>query len=144
MEKQPVDKKGRIAQIATFVVVFCIAFFGTQYFFKKDIGVELQKVSTELNAKCPMQVDSETRLDGTQFSKPKTIQYNYTILRLDAQNPTIDLTPIEKAMRENAQKNLDSSDQMKLFRENDVTMKYNYKDKNGNLLFEFTINPTKK
>lgn len=143
MEKQ-VGKKGRITQIAIFIVVFCVAFFGARYFLKKDIGAKLQEVSTELNAKCPIQVDSETRLDGTHFSKPKTIQYHYTILSLEAQNPTVDLTKVERGLHENSQKNLDSSPDMKLFRENDVTLQYHYKDKNGHLLFKFAINPTTK
>lgn len=137
------QKKNRLIQMITFVVVFAIAFFGTQYLMKPDIGKELQKVTADMNQKCPMQVDADTRLDKTAFEAPKTIQYHYTVLSFDKDSlPNID-GPKSFLMKQ-SQDNLDNSENMKLFRENDVKMHYFYKDKNGKPLFDFAINTTKK
>ncbi|HMI07783.1 MAG TPA: hypothetical protein VK528_09580 [Flavobacterium sp.] len=143
-EKTINNKKGLLTQVAIFVVVFGIAFFGTQYFFKKDIGAELQKVVTEMNKKCPLKVDADTQIDNTQFIAPKTIQYNYTILTIDKDSSAVDPADMKKMLQSQSQQSLDNSAEMELFRKNEVTLKYNYKDKNGKDLLDFAIQPTKK
>ena len=138
------NKRTLMLQAVTFVVFFALAFFGTKFLFRKDIGDELQKVSTEMNKTLPMKVDDDTRLDNTQFIAPRTIQYNYTVVALDSDSMTMDLDGLKKFAMEQTQKQLDTAPEMKLFRENDVTMKYNYKDKKGKYLLDFSISPTKK
>lgn len=138
------QKNNRILQIAIFVVVFAVAFFGTQYLMKPNVGKELEKVAAELNKKCPMQVDNDTRLDKTGYVAPKTIQYHYTILTVDKDSLAIDANDTKNFLVKQAQDNLDNAPGMKLFREQDVTLKYFYQDKNGKPLFDFAINPTKK
>lgn len=142
-EKQK-NNKTLLFQVFLFVIFFALAFFGTKFLFKKDIGDQLQKVSTEMNKTLPMKVDAETQLDGTEYIAPKTVQYNYTVLSTDADSLTLDVEDLKKYLQANTQKLLDTSPDMKLFRENDVTLKYNYKDKHGKSLLDFSINPTKK
>lgn len=137
------QKNNRILQIAIFVVVFAVAFFGTQYLMKPNLGKELQKVAADLNQKCPMQVDNDTRLDKADFEAPKTIQYRYTILTVD-KDSLPDTEAPKKFLRQQSQENLDTAPGMKLFREQDVTLHYFYNDKNGKPIFDFAINPTKK
>lgn len=142
-EKQK-NKRTLLYQVLLFVIFFALAFFGTKFLFKKDIGDQLQEVSTEMNKSLPMNVDEETRLDGTIFIAPKTMQYNYTALSTNADSLSLDREDLINNLQSNTQNLLDTSPAMKLFRENDVTLKYNYKDKNGKPLIHFSINPTKK
>lgn len=137
------QKNNRILQIVLFVVVFAVAFLGTQYLMKPNVGKELEKVAAELNQKCPMQVDQETRLDKAAYVAPKTIQYHYTILPAD-KDSIDDASGPKNFLIKQAQDNLDQAPGMKLFREKDVTLQYFYHDKNGKPLFDFAIQPTKK
>lgn len=137
------QKNNRILQIVLFVVVFAVAFFGTQYLMKPSIGKELEKVAAELNQKCPMQVDPDTRLDKAGYAEPKTIQYHYTILPAD-KDSLADTAEPKNFLIKQAQDNLDQAPGMKLFREKDVTLQYFYHDKNGKPLFDFAVHPTKK
>ena len=138
------NKRTLLYQVLLFVIFFALAFFGTKFLFKKDIGDQLKEVSTEMNKSLPMNVDAETRLDGTTFIAPKTMQYNYTALSTNADSLSLDREDLINQLQSNTQNLLDTSPAMKLFRENDVTLKYNYKDKNGKALIDFSINPTKK
>lgn len=145
--EQPVNKSNKnqlLVQILLFIVFFAIAFFGTKYLFSKDIGAELQQITTEMNKTLPMKVDAETRLDNTQYIAPKTVQYNYTVLAANSDSLVVDLSELKKYLQENSQKLLDTAPEMKLFRENEVTMKYYYKDKNGKHLLDFTVTPATK
>ncbi|HLA56811.1 MAG TPA: hypothetical protein VK623_11950 [Flavobacterium sp.] len=130
----------RISTIIIFVVTFAIAFFGTKYLFSGNaVDRQLKKTAIEMNKKCPVNVDNETRLDSVASHEGAQIQYNYTLLNHVKEDTTIDYNAAKKYVLNNAQQNLDTNPQMEDFRKHDVAMKYRYNDKNGKFLFDFTI-----
>ena len=138
------SKKKIISQVAIFAVTFIVAFFGTQYLMKStnSSDKELMKISDDMNKKCPIMVDNETQLDNSKVFD-NTLQYNYTLVNVVRNDSSFDLIGAKKFIMKNAQDNLDNRPEMKSYREKKVALKYNYKDKNGKNLFDFTIN-TKK
>jgi hypothetical protein len=138
------SKNKIISQVAIFAVTFIVAFFGTQYLMKStnSSDKELMKISDDMNKKCPIMVDNETQLDNSKVFD-NTLQYNYTLVNVVRNDSSFDLIGAKKFIMKNAQDNLDNRPEMKSYREKKVALKYNYKDKNGKNLFDFTIN-TKK
>jgi hypothetical protein len=133
-----------ISQVAIFAVTFIVAFFGTQYLMKgsNSSDKELIKISDDMNKKCPIMVDNETQLDNSKVFD-NTLQYNYTLVNVVKNDSSFDLIGAKKFIMKNAQDNLDNRPEMKSYREKKVALKYNYKDKNGKNLFDFTVNVKK-
>jgi hypothetical protein len=138
------SKKKIISQVAIFAVTFIVAFFGTQYLMKgsNSSDKELIKISDDMNKKCPIMVDNETQLDNSKVFD-NTLQYNYTLVNVVKNDSSFDLIGAKKFIMKNAQDNLDNRPEMKSYREKNVALKYNYKDKNGKNLFDFTVNVKK-
>lgn len=138
------SKKKIISQVAIFAVTFIVAFFGTQYLMKSfnSSDKELMKISDDMNKKCPIMIDNETQLDNSKVFD-NTLQYNYTLINVVKNDSSFDLVGAKKFIMKNAQDNLDNRPEMKSYREKKVALKYNYKDKNGKKLFDFTINSKK-
>ena len=138
------SKNKIISQVAIFAVTFIVAFFGTQYLMKStnSSDKELMKISDDMNKKCPIMVDNETQLDNSKVFD-NTLQYNYTLVNVVRNDSSFDLIGAKKFIMKNAQDNLDNRPEMKSYREKKIALKYNYKDKNGKNLFDFTINAKK-
>ncbi len=103
------------------------------------------KTSEELNKRCPMVIDAETRLDNTAaLDNPVKLVYNYTLVNATKKELGDRLTSIKETMKPNIQNTVDTNPEMKPFRDNHVLLMYSYKDKNGEYLFDFTITPTNK
>jgi hypothetical protein len=135
------NKKKKIFQIIITVVTFFVAFYGTSYLINqiKSGDAEIKKIATALNIKCPMMIDSLTRLDSASIPYDKIFQYNYTFVTITNEDKNIDKSSMQQFIKVKAQENLNSNLEMKYFRDNFITLKYNYNDKNGKLLFNFTV-----
>lgn len=137
--------KSRLSAVLIFAVTFAIAFFGTKYLFSGNSDdAKLKEIAAQINKSCPVVVDSETRLDNTEAFDGAKIQYNYTLLNVTKGDSTVNISDTKKFIEGQSQQNLDTNPQMHAFREMDITMKYHYKDKNGQFLFDFTIKPKNK
>ena len=99
----------------------------------------LQEVSTEINKKCPMVVDKDTRLDNTVVLSNKTIQYNYTLVNLEKENTDVEL--LKEQFTPLLLKDVKTNPGLKTFRDRDVTLSYYYKDKNGDFILNFKATP---
>jgi len=105
----------------------------------------LVKTSDEMNKSYPAKVDDDTRLDSTNVQKePLTLNYYYTIVTVEKESLTVNLQDVVAQIKKGAQENLDKAPEMAEFRNKNIALKYNYSDKNGVFLTDFTINPTKQ
>ncbi|MCF8458865.1 MAG: hypothetical protein K9H62_23255 [Bacteroidales bacterium] len=84
-------------------------------------------------------VDSETRLDNALALPGKTFQYNYTLVNLV--KDSIDIGSLEEYLNPVILNNIKTNPDLKTFRDNDVTMAYNYKDKNSEHLLKLIFTP---
>jgi hypothetical protein len=137
--------KRKIYQGVIFSVTFIVAYFATQFLLKEFKGNNhvLKDMANELNKKCPIMVDNVTRLDSASIPNDNTFQYNYT-LSISKEDSIYKGESIKQFIKSNAQKNLNKNPEMNYMRDNLVSLKYTYKDKNGKQLFDFNIKLEKK
>ena len=100
---------------------------------------QLMRTASELNSNCPIMVDSETRLDNAVALPGMTFQYNYTLINFSKEQ--MDVDHVKAAMYPSLLNNVKSNDGLKSFRDNTVTLKYSYSDKNGVFLFLLVVRP---
>lgn len=99
----------------------------------------LSDAASDMNKTLPMAVDGETRLDATIPGPGLKFTYVYTLLKLEKKD--VDAQSLEKALKPKIAANYKTSDAMKQFRDMNVELNYQYKDKNGDFLFEIAISP---
>ena len=100
---------------------------------------QLIKVANEINKNCPFMVDEHTRLDNAMGGPGKSFAYFYTLVNHEAAE--LDIQSIKGNLRPFLINMVRTSEDMKSFRENKISLKYSYRDKSGVFLFSILINP---
>ncbi len=100
---------------------------------------QLLKVSETINTNCPMMVDSDTRLDNTMTLPEKILNYNYTLVNYTIEE--LDSDALNKELTPSIVNNVKTNPDMENFRKNEVTLKYNYKDKDGIFITSIVVEP---
>ena len=118
-----------------------VGFTAFQHFSHRPPSIDQALVATasQMNKNLPMMVDKETRLDNTMPGPDKTIIYRYTLINRSAAEVPKDR--LITAIRPQAVANYKTSESMKDFRNNGVTMQYQYSDKSGIFIAEFSVGP---
>lgn len=101
---------------------------------------DLKESSVYLNNMCPTMIDAITRLDNTSVPGYFIFEYDYTIITmLKSDIPENFYINQEQILI----KGVKNAEAMKPLRENNVTFKYVYYDKEHNFIASFTISPDK-
>ncbi|AUI46746.1 hypothetical protein DW228_03325 [Bacteroides fragilis] len=97
--------------------------------------------SEQVNKQCPITVDEMTRMDSTTYSgKDNTFTYFYT-LSGQADDPTMS-EQLKKSLEETLPETIKNTEEMKVYRESDVTIKYIYlSGKTQEELMQVTVTP---
>ncbi|MHC5064098.1 MAG: hypothetical protein ACYTG5_08995 [Planctomycetota bacterium] len=113
------------------VVAVIFAIFGPRFWGQSDASIErsLNKAANDLNAQCPMMIDSETRLDRTIAGPGKKFTYLYTIMGEDLE-PTDD-PALWAEVRQGILNGLRSSPEMREMGDVGVSLVYQYKNEAG-------------
>jgi len=82
-------------------------------------------------------VDQETRLDNTAAYPDNVFQYNYTLVNYV--KDSIDSQLFVANMRPLILNNIKTNPDLKAYRDQRVTMAYNYKDKHGEFVTKISI-----
>ena len=95
----------------------------------------------QVNKQCPITVDEMTRMDSTTYSgKDNTFTYFYT-LSGQADDPTMS-EQLKKSLEETLPETIKNTEEMKVYRESDVTIKYIYlSGKTKEELIQVTVTP---
>lgn len=101
----------------------------------------LKETANNLNKSCPMIVDSETQLDNVVVMPGNVFQYNYTLVNM--QRETIDIEGMRNYIKPILINNIKTSPELKIYRDNKVTLAYYYKDRDGVYLTKIEITPDK-
>lgn len=140
ISKQDDKKKLNFKTIIGLVVGLTVAILVQQYFFKPpSFDKQMMNVASELNKTCPIMIDAETQLDNAVALPEKTFQYNYTLINMD--KDSIDIERLEEYLKPVILNTIKTNPDLKSFRDNNVTMSYNYKDKNSNHILKLTFTP---
>jgi hypothetical protein len=99
----------------------------------------MMEAASELNKTCPFMVDKDTRLDNAAALPGNIFQYNYTLVNLDKSEVNVDT--VKKYVEPGLINNVKTSPGLKVYRDNKVTMAYNYRDKNGVFVLKITVTP---
>lgn len=139
MEQKKKGNRGMLFNVITFIVAFGLAFFVTTKLMSGNgIHTKVKKEIEALNKTCPREIDPYTRMDSVTVSKPKNINYYYTLLNV---NDTIDFISLKKAMQLKAQQGYNGDNATKVFRDNGYVLKYFYNNQERKKLFDFTTTP---
>ena len=98
----------------------------------------LKTLSTDINKKCPIQVDSILKLENTVALPVATFRYNY-ILKYDTVK--YDIHEFEKSLRKTTLNMAKTNPDGKMFKELYITLEYNFSDTLGNYLFRMVFKP---
>jgi hypothetical protein len=104
-----------------------------------SIEKQLVKASEEINKNCPVMLDQTTRLDGTIAGPGKILVYRYTLVGLSFDD--VDTSAMKAYLLPRILNNVKTSEDMKAFRENEVTMHYDYYDMNGVSVLSIRVSP---
>jgi hypothetical protein len=99
----------------------------------------LYETASEINRNLPMMLDSETQLDSTIPLPNKTFMYSYTMINYVASEVDKDFFVSE--MRPSLISTVSTLPEMATFRDNDVTVAYKYRGKDGAEIATIKITP---
>ncbi|MGX1927768.1 hypothetical protein [Flagellimonas sp. 2504JD4-2] len=139
MSKEEKSKKGKVIGTIVGIVAFAISYYGVQQLFKKDFETELKKAAVELNQQTPMQIDQFTRLDSAGTKGKTNFTYYYTLVEMEKSE--VNLDTVNKYIRPDIIENVKKNPDLKIFRDNGVTMDYKYFDKKGEFALEISVTP---
>lgn len=123
-----------IGAVVGFAVVS--ALFHEQH--AKSLDENLNEVATELNKKLPMMVDDQTRLDQVS-AKTGTLIYAYSLP--NAMKNDLDFSSLAKIIKPKMIANYRDNETMAALRKGNVSLDYQYKDKNGDFMGEILVTP---
>ncbi|NRB82594.1 MAG: hypothetical protein HRU49_02275 [Winogradskyella sp.] len=139
INKKEKTNKGKAIGIVVLMAAFTLSYYGVQNLFKKDLEAELKNAALELNKETPIQVDQYTRLDSASTIGKTNLIYYYTLL--ETEKSEVNLDTVHKYLRPSIIENVKNSPQLKVYRNNNITLDYKYYDKNGDLITEISVTP---
>lgn len=99
----------------------------------------LAEASAKMNARLPMQLDKDTRLDTTLAGPGNRMTYSYTLINLSAEQGDGDI--VSKVMRPIILNGYKTDPQFAVFREHGTEMHLVYRDKDGKFVTRIVISP---
>lgn len=139
MNQKDKSKKGKAIGIIVGMIAFALSYYGVQQLFKKDLESELKNAALELNKLTPMQIDEYTRLDSASTKGKTNFIYYYTLF--DLEKSEVNLDTVNKYLRPSIIENVKISPELKIYRDNKITMDYKYYDKNGIFVMKISVTP---
>ncbi|WP_029037266.1 hypothetical protein [Salinimicrobium xinjiangense] len=133
------SKKGTLVGFGVGAIFFALFFYGAQQLFKPDLESELKEVAVELNRQSPVQIDEFTRLDSAASRGKTNLIYYYTLTGTEKSEVNVDT--INKYLRPGVIENVKYHPDLKVFRDNNITLDYNYYDRNREFIAEISVTP---
>lgn len=133
------SKKGTVVGFAVGAIFFALFYYIAQQIFMPDVESELKEVALELNKQTPMHIDEFTRLDSAAAIGKANLTYYYTLHNLD--KTEVNLDTVNKYVRPGLIENVKTNPDLKIFRDNKITMAYRYFDKHREFVTEISVTP---
>ena len=115
-------------------------FLGFKFYFKPLFEKKLLVLNAkEYNKKCPVTYSDGVRVDSVTVQSDSKFEYHSTLINVEKENFNLDsfINVTEKRIVGDLKK--DSSVQP--MRDNNITLGYTYRDRNGKLLYEISVTP---
>jgi hypothetical protein len=132
-------KTQKILRTVAFIITFAVSYFAVQYFFFNEGSIEeqMKDAAVEINNISPKMVDEYSRLDSASTAD-KTFKYHYTLMMTKEE---VNVDVLKKFLRPEIIENVRNSPELKIFRNHEITMSYNYYDKNGEFVTNIDVTP---
>jgi hypothetical protein len=101
------------------------------------VNQNLFAAAKEINKKCPIATDENTRMDSATVFNEYMITYHYTIHTVS--NKDLDLAKFKAGMQSAMSDKYKTDPQFKIYRDNNIAVAYDYKDKTGGFLCYFIV-----
>lgn len=129
----------RLSKFLLILSVSVIGFIFTQCSNKNSaVDEHLKVAATALNERCPMTIDPETRLDSAKAHPEKLFVFHYSLL---VDGAFMDTVVFKSAMASSLINNVMTNKDMAYYRDNEVTLYYQYNDENKKYLCRIAITP---
>ena len=99
----------------------------------------LMQTADQINQNLPIMIDAETRLDST-VGMNRIMQYNYTMVNYSAEE--FDVQEFIDTVQPLLINRVCTSEEMQVFVENNVPVRYSYHGKNGKQITIFAVEPS--
>jgi nitrogen fixation protein FixH len=99
------------------------------------VNKNLFEVAKEINKKCPIATDENTRMDSASVYNEFMITYHYTVHTVS--NKEVDLKKFKASMETSMAEKYKTDPQLAIYRDNNIAIAYDYKDKAGDFLCYF-------
>lgn len=100
------------------------------------IPKDLASAAEQMNSKCPEMVDPESRLDSVLLVKEE-LSFYYTLPNKDKSG--IGGPAFRAYLMPGIIDNIRTNPRMEMFRDSSITMIFNYRDRSGELITEFSV-----
>ncbi|MDR2815425.1 MAG: hypothetical protein LBB62_01810 [Proteiniphilum sp.] len=106
---------------------------------EKALNKKLEDMAINLNESAPVMLDRFTRFERASVTSGNIFRYSYTVL--NTSNPDSLVRNGLQALKENIGKEFSSNPDLRIFKENNVTIEYVYNDENGRTIRSLQITP---
>jgi hypothetical protein len=135
-------KQRNLIMLLAFFVAFCICSCtngesGQNAASGSAVNQNLFAAAKEINKKCPIATDENTRMDSATVFNEYMITYHYTIHTVS--NKDLDLAKFKAGMQTAMSEKYKTDPQLKIYRDNHIAVAYDYKDKTGGFLCYFIV-----
>jgi len=138
MTEKASNKQKQIKTIIGIAVGALVMILVQQFVFKTpSFDKQMMQAASEINKVCPIMVDQETRLDNSIALPDNVFQYNYTLVNMEKNS--INIFELEEYLKPIILNTIRTNPDLKVFKDNETTMLYNYKDKNSEYLFKLSF-----
>ena len=141
--QQKQSKRKQNIRLLFIIVIAVVLVASFQLYIYKSAGIvntEIVELVGKYNKNCPLIIQEGIRLDSVSLhEEDRVVQYNLTLLNVEKETAEINVIhkEIEKSLISTAKANTG----LKVFRDNDFALVYNYNDKKKVFLFKVTIMP---
>ena len=100
----------------------------------------VRDLADRLNKQGKKMVDEATRLEGVEALPNRTLLYKYSLITKTSSEIPSDA--LDQFVRPKIVSNYNTLPEMKLFRDNGITITYQYRDKAGQLIGDISVGPS--
>lgn len=142
-EKQSKRKQNIILFIGIGVALALSIFF--QFYLSEDadeVKTEITELVAKYNKNCPLTIQEGIRLDSVSLPRlpdESAVQYNLTLMNVEKE--TAEINVIKAEIKKSLISTAKANPGLQVFRDNDYTLLYSYKDKKKVFLFDVKILP---
>ena len=106
---------------------------------EKALNKKLEEMAANLNESAPVMLDQYTRCEEASVVQGNIFRYRYTVLNTSNADSLVEHGL--QSLKENIGKEFSSNPDLRIFKENNVTMEYVYNDETGRIIRSLQIGP---